>query len=485
MLVCKNCKVEYEEGKKFCKHCGDPLVPKEESLKTPQKIKKAEEENSDGKLICPVCKIVYEFGSSCIQCGSPLGRHMLPEGKEESESAHRTGPGEKESPLLTSKEISSQEKEEPEIPRKSVVEGKTLRVQTIQEQMTEAPRKKLICPDCGIIYERGTSCVRCGSSLVPQTPSQEKQKPKSSDAEIPPSSSPPKASEEISKTHLNQDLVDAAMEPPLPSPKEKDLGISQPVKRKKTATSLEELFQDESLEQEPPKKATGQVETRVSSAKKPKRDYRRLFLEVGGITVMALAGAYFLWSVYLHLIAKGPEPTSLTSKDAASQTFPSSSSTTAPAGTVTEPRGSKNTEESSPVSKEAVPPSLFLSESSQTSSTEAAEIRNIKTLLEDIRQANLEKNIDLFISCYATDYKDREGKRKTTLDYWKRFDYVDLSYDLKDASISGDTAKAKVEWLIKTSSRVGVRPQENKSILEVLFKKEEGAWKIKEVMKAR
>ena len=485
MLVCKNCNVEYEEGKKFCKHCGDPLVPKEESLKTPKKIKKAEEENSDGKLICPVCKIVYEFGSSCIQCGSPLGRHMLPEGKEESESAHRTGPGEKESPLLTSEEIPSQEKEEPEIPRKSVAEGKTLRVQTIQEQMTEAPRKKLICPDCGIIYERGTSCVRCGSSLVPQTPSQEKQKPKSSDAEVPPSSSPPKASEEISKTHLSQDLVDAAMQPPLPSPKEKDLGISQPVKRKKTATSLEELLQDESLEQEPPKKVTGQVEKRVSSAKKPKRDYRRLFLEVGGITVMALAGAYFLWSVYPHLIAKGPESTSLTSKDAASQTFSSSSSSADPGTTVTESRGLKSAEENSTVSKETIPPSLFLSDASKTSSTEAAEIRNIKTLLEDIRQANLEKNIDLFISCYATEFKDREGKKNAQLAFWKRFDYVDLSYDLKEASISDVTAKAKVEWLIKTSSKAGGRSQENKSILDVQFKKEEGGWKIKEVKAVR
>jgi ketosteroid isomerase-like protein len=485
MLVCKNCNIEYEEGKKFCKHCGDPLVPKDEPLSAPKKVNRSEDENSDGKLICPVCKIVYEFGSSCIQCGSPLGRQMPPGGKEESESAHRTGPAEKESPLLTSKEIPSQEKEEPNIPRESVAEEKPLQVQTIQEQLIEAPRKKLICPDCGIIYERGTSCVRCGSSLVPQTASQEKQKPKSSDAETPPSTSPPKASGEISKMDLDQDLVGATMQPPVLSPKEKDLGVSQPVKRKEIGPSLEELFQDKPLEQQPPKKATDQVEKRVSSAKKPKRDYRRLFLEVGGITVMVLAGGYFLWSVYLHLIAKSPEPRSLTSQEAVSQTFSSSSSTADPATTTPESRGFKNTEESSTVSKEAIPPSLFHSDTSNTSSTEVVEVRDIKALLEDIRQANLEKNIDLFISCYATDFKDREGKKKTTLAYWKRFDYVDLSYDLKDASISGDTAKAKVEWLIKTSSKAGARPQENKSILDVQFKKEEGEWKIKEVKTVR
>jgi ketosteroid isomerase-like protein len=478
MLVCKNCNVEYEEGKKFCKHCGDPLVPKDEPLSTLKKVNRSKDEDSEGKLICPVCKIVYEFGSSCIQCGSRLGRQM-PEEKEESESAHRSGPGEKEAPPLTSKEIPSQEKEEPEIPRKSVAEEKPLQLQTIQEQMAEAPRKKLICPDCGIIYERGNSCVRCGSSLVPQTSSQEKQKPKLQDAEGPLSAPPSEASEKIPKKDLNQDLSRAAVQPPLPILKEKDLDIGQPIKRKKIRTPLEELFQDESFEQQPPKKGPDQPEKRVSSAGKPKRDYRRLGLEVGGMVIIALAGGYFLWSV-LH-----PEPNSLTSKDVASQTFPSSSSATAPTATVTQSRRFKNTEESSTVSKEAIPPSLFQSDASKTPSTEVEEIRNIKTVLENVQQANLEKNIDLFMSCYAADFKDRERKKNAQLAFWKRFDYVDLSYDLKNASISGDTAKAKVEWLIKTSPRAGGRSQENKSVLDVQFKKEDGGWKIKEVKAAR
>lgn len=485
MLICKNCNVEYEEGKKFCKHCGDPLVPKEESAKTPKKIKKAEEENPEGKLICPVCKIVYEFGSSCIQCGSPLGRRMPPEAEEEPETAPKTGSQEKGTPVQTSEEIPSQANQDSGISRSSKAEETPLRVQTIQEQLIEAPSKKLICPDCGIIYERGNSCVRCGSSLVPQTAFKEKQKPKSSEAEAGSSTSPPKASEEISKMDLEQDLVGTTIQPPLPSLNEKDSGVSQPVKRKKIETPLEELFRNESLEQEPPKKATDQIEKRVSSAKKPKRDYRRLFLEVGGITVMVLAGGYFLWSVYLHLIAKGPEPRSLTSKDAVSQISPSSSSTTDPATTATESRELKNTEESSSVSKEAVPPSLFSSDDSKASPSEVGEIRNIKTLLEDIRQANLEKNIDLFMSCYAADFKDREGKKNAQLAFWKRFDYADLSYDLKNALISGDTAKAKVEWLIKTSSKAGGRSQENRSVLDVQFEKEDGGWKIKEVKAER
>jgi hypothetical protein len=485
MLVCKNCNIEYEDGKKFCKHCGDPLVPKVESISTSKKAKRTEEENSDGRLICPTCKIVYEFGSSCIQCGSPLGRRIPPEAEEEPETARRTESEEKGSPVQTSQEIPSQTKDEPNISRNSGVEEKPLQVQTVQEQLAEVPRKKLICPTCGIIYERGDSCVRCGSSLVPQTPSQEKEKPKSTDAGATPSTSPPKAAEEISGMDLDQDLLVVPKQPPLSSPKGPELGVSQPVKRKEIGISLEELFQDKPLEQQPPKKATDHAEKRVSSPRKPKKDYRRLFLEVGGITIMVLAGGYFLWSVYFNLIAKGPGPKGLTSKDAVSQVLPSSSSTANPATTATESGGLKDTEEGSTISKEAIPPPFSFPDASKTPSTEIREIRNIKTLLESIRQANLQKDIDLFISCYASDFGNLEGRKKATLAYWEKFNYVDLSYDLKDPSISVETAKARVEWLIKTSSKAGGRPQENKSILDVTFTKEDGGWKIKEVKQAR
>jgi len=36
----------------------------------------------------------------------------------------------------------------------------------------------------------------------------------------------------------------------------------------------------------------------------------------------------------------------------------------------------------------------------------------------------LQKDIDLFISCYASDFKNREEKKKATIDNWKKFDYL-------------------------------------------------------------
>jgi ketosteroid isomerase-like protein len=162
-----------------------------------------------------------------------------------------------------------------------------------------------------------------------------------------------------------------------------------------------------------------------------------------------------------------------------SQILPGSSPSTTPASPVAETK-----EDSSP-SKEitvaAPPPSPSSATSSDHVAADIVEIRKIKGLLEKIRQANLRKDIDLFLSCYASDFKDREGKKKATLAHWKNFDYIDLIYDLRDPSISANTAKARVEWLIKIAPYSGGQPRESKTILDVLLRKEEEEWKIEEV----
>ncbi len=130
MLICMNCNIEYEEERKFCKYCGEPLKPKIEPVSPQKKVDRAEEEKPDGKLICPDCQIVYEFGSSCIQCGSALVSEIPPKGKEGLKKDHKKTP------------------------------------------------TNLICPTCKIIYEHGDSCIKCGSALVPQISSRTKEEPR-------------------------------------------------------------------------------------------------------------------------------------------------------------------------------------------------------------------------------------------------------------------------------------------------------------------
>ena len=90
--------------------------------------------------------------------------------------------------------------------------------------------------------------------------------------------------------------------------------------------------------------------------------------------------------------------------------------------------------------------------------TETKEVEGIGSVFENIRRANLQKNIDLFMSCFSRDFNDAEGKRKDTLKIWETFNYHDLSYDLKKQTISGDRADVRLEWVIRTSERVGGNP---------------------------
>jgi ketosteroid isomerase-like protein len=115
---------------------------------------------------------------------------------------------------------------------------------------------------------------------------------------------------------------------------------------------------------------------------------------------------------------------------------------------------------------------------------EDQEVEKIKSLFENIKQANLKKNINLFMSCYSRDFNDREGKRLDALETWGFYNYHDLSYDLKEQTISGDTANVKLEWMIRVSKKVGGKREDKRTLQDVTLKREDGSWKIKEVKTA-
>lgn len=508
MLVCLSCNIEYKDDKKFCNYCGGRLVTKEDLPSSQKNTDKKEEEKTDQKLFCPNCKIIYEFGSSCIQCGSALVTKIPSKEKEALETDVKK-PGDEKEPFQTENpegqqteqsrqnlicptckiiyehgnfcikcgltlvpQASTQTEEEPKISPQPEVEKRPIPLQTFQEQLDEIPRQKLICPNCRIIYERGNACIRCGSTLVTEIPSQEKKEP-----ELPKT---PEVSPLTPEPEVGTRLPDSA-------------GVAWVKKEEPEAAPTlgveEETPGTETPEQQDTKKPADHLERKSGYPRKQRVNYRRLFIEVGSISIMVLAGGYFIWSIYAHFITK--EPASKTPDKEVSSPAPLSfSMATNPTATVSIPKETdkREAEQGSvpPREKpELVPPQASNSTTSDALVRETLEIGKVKDLLDSIKQANLQKNIDLFMSCYATDFKDREGKRKSTLAFWKQFDYLTLSYDLKTSSISGDAAKAKIEWLIKISSTTGGQPQESKTIMDVTLKKEEGGWKIKEVKQVR
>jgi len=122
-----------------------------------------------------------------------------------------------------------------------------------------------------------------------------------------------------------------------------------------------------------------------------------------------------------------------------------------------------------------------ISSQSRAPAAGSEEAEKIRGLFENIRQANLKKNIGLFMSCYSRDFQDKKAKRLATLEAWESFNYLDLSYDLKKQTITGDMADVSVEWLIRTSPKAGGQPQDNRTVLNVTLSREEGNWKIREI----
>ncbi len=339
----------------------------------------------------------------------------------------------------------------------------------------EKPKEKFICPDCKIIYEKAKACIRCGKETVL---SSSLQTPKEGE-----SLQEPDPERDSSKVLTTRDWVETKLEhlicpackkehlggkacircgteliphdtppvtekslPPRPLSPKKSEHITRPLP---PPERKEDLSQEEPPDEPPPK---GNVQEQLKKGRflrKVKKDYPRMILNWSGLAIIFIAGGYLLWSMYAHVIPK------------------KSDSFSPP-----------------PLEEKAVmpTPATSVSPSSSPSSTEGDEMDKIKSLLENIRKANLRKDIDSFLSCYSKDFKDREGKKRATLQSWENFNFHDLLYELRNLSLSGDKARAKVEWLVRFSSKGGGAPQESRTVLDVVFKKEDGVWKIGEIL---
>jgi hypothetical protein len=305
------------------------------------------------------------------------------------------------------------------------------------------PDGRLVCPKCHILYEKLTSCIRCGAPLVtqaalkqiqesPPPPAPESKKPESKP------SPPPEVKKEPSP-------VPPAKKPPVESRREEP-------KQPYAADTMQEPSSMEADEKVPEKEKPFKLE---------KREKKSFFSSLHGILsiiLLLMVALYFLISYVFTGERAGPQPP-----------------------------GSKKTiespaKESSTISKEA---SQAVPSSALPVVLLPQEIQKLLDLLEDIRQANLKKDLELLLSCYASDYKDLEERRRTALQSWSKYNYIDLDYVLKVESVSIDSAKARVEWKIRSIPMAGGQTEEGKSVLNVVFQKERNRWKIQNVSPAK
>jgi hypothetical protein len=245
-------------------------------------------------------------------------------------------------------------------------------------------------------------------------------------------------------------------EPPLVLPPKKIPGEEKREEPKRASAS--EIKKERPPIQASEKRPAKEIpEDQIEGTLPPKKEKQSFFRSLHGILFvifLLMVAAYFLIN-YLGKEERSPIATPSSKRIAASQK-----------------------KEDLPISKEPIP---TIPSSALPVVLLPQEIQKILDLLENVRLANLRKDINLFMSCYASDFKDREERRRTALESWSRYNYLDLVYALKPESVLIDSAKGRVEWRIRSIPVKGGQPEEGKSVLNVTFQKEKNEWKIKEV----
>ena len=293
------------------------------------------------------------------------------------------------------------------------------------EESSEKKKRELhTCPKCKLLFESGGSCRRCGTRLVLQSPAHgEKDNP--SDPEPPRRPARPQRSgdkHEMSPRETRPPLQGTpadAVEPAVPRPHPREMA-SPSIQTPRAADP-----KPPEVKELPPRAIQRQVNPRDLVSSK--------WLVLAAVAVIVAVIGYVPMRQWI-LSKPAPPP---------------------PAPAVPAPLPSQSPLE--------------------------LETERIKALLEDVRQANLKEDIVLFMSCYSVHYKDRERKKRDTLQAWKESDYEDLSYVLKNQRVEGDVAEIEVEWSVRVSPKSGSQPEENQVILGASLEKEDGKWRIKEI----
>lgn len=108
----------------------------------------------------------------------------------------------------------------------------------------------------------------------------------------------------------------------------------------------------------------------------------------------------------------------------------------------------------------------------------APKSEELRLVFENIRKANLTKDINLFMSCYSKSFIGVEERKNKALSNWIEYDFTELTFTLSDIEMRGDTADVKVDWKITAKDRNTGSSQIIDSTNLVTLKNEGGQWKI-------
>ncbi len=116
---------------------------------------------------------------------------------------------------------------------------------------------------------------------------------------------------------------------------------------------------------------------------------------------------------------------------------------------------------------------------------EALVRHQLEETLGQVREANLKKNLSLFLDNYALTDPQREKKRRETVKSWQTYDYLNLAFTLGEVKILGpESAFARVTWEMRTRHRRSKEIKVSSRTYDVWFAKSSGKWRIRTLEKA-
>lgn len=109
--------------------------------------------------------------------------------------------------------------------------------------------------------------------------------------------------------------------------------------------------------------------------------------------------------------------------------------------------------------------------------------KDVADLLEDIRQANMRKDLNRWIARYSRKYLESTGKKKDVLKQWKNVDFRNLKYSVADFSARKNKASALISWDMELFMKESGKSRKVSQQIRADFVIEDGRVKISSVRK--
>lgn len=114
--------------------------------------------------------------------------------------------------------------------------------------------------------------------------------------------------------------------------------------------------------------------------------------------------------------------------------------------------------------------------------TSAALMTEVLQLLERIKEANLQKDIALYLDTLSALYPQIDQKRRNILATWNKFAFQDMAYTVL-AMRRGENGKvvAEVKWRTTTQDLATQEPRQDEFLYRLWLVQELGQWKISQI----